>query len=231
MKRILLQLMLCCSLTITAQIQPDQRKFIEVKGSAEMSVQPDDIELEIVLRRSDSDRKADLSNTESAFYAVLKKNNIKTETVTFQNTSYWYWWYWWNDRYNSNPVKVVRLKLDAKTNFLKLVEDLNTNWVQSIRIAETTAREITRLRKEVKIQAMKAAKEKASYLLESVGEEVGSLLSVVEVPESDNNYYPFFDRGNLASNSVMQSTSTNTGVEGANAIKLRYEIQAKFEIQ
>ncbi len=230
MKRILLQILLCCCLTITAQVQTDQRKFIEVNGSAEMSVQPDDIELEIVLRRSDKDKKTDLSNIESAFYAVLKKNNIRTETVTFQNTSYWYWWYWWNDRYNSNPVKIVRLKLDAKTNFLKLVEDLNTDWVQSIRIAETTVRELTRLRKEVKIQAMKAAKEKASYLLESVGEEIGSLLSVVEVPESNPNYY-WLDRGNLASNSVMQSTSTNAGVDGANAIKLRYEIQAKFEIQ
>lgn len=233
-------LLLLSFLFWNAQAQTgDSRKYIEVTASAEMTVQPDEIELEIILVEYDfSGKKIKLDDIEDKFYKVLKDNHIDTKTLALESADQnWYWWYWWNYRYEHYHTKTITLKLNNQTNFLKLVEDLNEKWTQSIRISKTTHQEIQRLRKEVKIEAMKAAKSKATYLLESVDEKIGHLLSAEEVPETANYANPYwYGRQNLlsnVSNSVVSNTSSNpdSGVEHVGAIKLRYEIKAKYEIQ
>ncbi|WP_284650826.1 SIMPL domain-containing protein [Flavobacterium terrisoli] len=217
----------------------DSRKYIEVTASAEMSVQPDEIELEIVLMEYDlSGKKVKLDDIQDKFYKALKDNHIDTKTLALESTdNSWYWWYWWNYRHEHYRTKTIKLKLNNQTNFLKLVEDLNEKWTQSIRISKTTHQEIQRLRKEVKIEAMKAAKAKATYLLESVDEKIGHLLAVEEMPEATTNYNNFwYGRQNLlsnVSNSVVSNSSSDpdSGIDNVGAIKLRYEIKAKYEIQ
>ncbi|MGC4040695.1 MAG: SIMPL domain-containing protein [Flavobacterium sp.] len=216
----------------------DTRKFIEVTGSAEMSVQPDEIELEIVLMEYDNEgRKVKLDDLQGDFYKILRKNNIDTKTLALDSTNnYWYWWYWWNYRNERYLTKTITLKLSNKTNFLKLVEDLNTKGTQSIRISKTTHNEIQRLRKEVKIEAIKAAKAKAVYLLDAVGEEIDGLLNAEELPEQNNYYNNFwYGRQNLLSNVsnsvVSNSSNQDSGIDNVGQIKLRYEIKAKFGIK
>ncbi len=215
----------------------DSRKFIEVTGSAEMSIQPDEIELEIVIAEYDNEgKKVKLDDVQGEFYKVLKKNNIDTKTLSLESTNNdWYWWYWWSYRYASYRTKTITLKLNSKTNFLKLVESLNDKWTQSLRISKTTHNEIQRLRKEVKIEAIKAAKAKAAYLLEGVGEEIKGLLSAEELPEASANNY-WYGRQNLlsnVSNSIVSNSAGDSGnaIENVGQIKLRYEIKAKFEIK
>jgi uncharacterized protein YggE len=86
------------------------------------------------------------------------------------------------------------------------------------------------LRKEVKIAAMKAAKEKAAYLLESIDEKVGRIISVQEVSD---NYSSYRWRGNqnLVSNVSVQSNRSSDEFDQVTSITLRYQIKAKFEIQ
>jgi uncharacterized protein len=207
----------------------DTRKYIEVTGSAEMSIQPDEIELEIILVEYDKEgKKINLDKVNSDFNDVLIKNGIDIKTLTLISSSN-YWWYWWSNRKESYQTKTINLKLNKETNFLKLVEDLNKKWVQNISIAKSTNKEIYKFRKEVKIEAIKAAKEKASYLLESVGEQIGGVISIQEIPE-ENNYW--YNRNNMLSNSNISVSSRNSdAVENVAEIKLRYEIKVKFEIK
>jgi len=238
MKKAILFILFLFSTSIFAQTI-DTRKTIEVTGSAEMSIVPDEIELEIILLEYNlNGKKVTLSNIESDFNKILIKNNIDTKSINLEaSNNNWYWWHWWNYRYESYHTKTIHLKLNKETNFLKLVEDLNEKWTQSIRISKTTSREIQRLRKEVKKEAMRAAKEKATYLLESVDETIGSLLSAEEMPEAQNALNFWYNRPNLinnVSNSVMNSnsfSSSDNGIENVGNIKLRYEIKAKFEIK
>ena len=123
------------------------------------------------------------------------------------------------------------MNLNKETNFLKLVEDLNEKWVENIRIASKKNKDIQKYRKDVKIEAVKAAKEKATYLLESVGEHIGSVISIEEIPENNNYWY---GNTNLLSNSIINHNATNNNddeVKNVASIKLRYEIKAKFEIK
>ena len=83
----------------------------------------------------------------------------------------------------------------------------------------------------MKIEAIKAAKEKATYLLESIGEQIGGVLSIEEIPEATNYWY---NQSNMVSNSniSMNNGGNNAhGVGNVPMIKLRYEIKAKFEIK
>lgn len=224
--------MLACIIKSQAQSNFDARKFIEVTGSAEMTIQPDEIELEIILVEYDKNgQKVKLKTVENEFYEILKKNSINTNSLTLNSSEAYYWWYWWSYRDRPYTRKTLNLNLSKETNILKLVEDLNKKWIESIRIASTKNKDIQKYRKEVKIEAVKAAKEKATYLLESVGEQIGNVISIEEIPENNNYWYK---NSNLLSNSIMSPNSTNDNddaIKNVASIKLRYEIKAKFEIK
>jgi len=219
---------LMLSLSINAQTI-DTRKFIEVTGSAEMKVEPDEIELEIVLTEYDKNgKKVDLDNVNSDFNSVLKKHNVDLKTVTFEyfNSS---WYYRPDEKKETYQTKIVNVKLSKQTDLLKLVEALDRKWVESVRISNKTNNEIQKFRREVKIEALKAAKEKAGYLLKSVGEEIGTVLSIEEVPDTYNYWW---NQNLSVANTVMPTRSPeNGGVENATVISLKYEVRVKFEIK
>lgn len=209
-------------------------KFIEVNGSAEMNLQPDEIELEFVLQEYDrAGKKIKLDDITSDFYKMLKKHQINSDDLNYVSSTEFYWWYWWWHRSNYYQTKTVTLKLTKNVNILKLVEDLNEKWVQQIRISKSTHSKLQQYRKDVKAEAAKAAKEKASYLLQSLGEQLGQVLSVEEVPEINNQQNYWYRPNNLLSNSniSIQNNDNDENIGNIPSIKLRYEIKVKFAIQ
>jgi len=73
MKKAILFILFLFSTSIFAQTI-DTRKTIEVTGSAEMSIVPDEIELEIILLEYNlNGKKVTLSNIESDFNKILIK--------------------------------------------------------------------------------------------------------------------------------------------------------------
>lgn len=230
-------------LSISCTSQNQEKKFIEVTGSAEIKLQPDEIVLEIVLTEYNGNgKKFKLDDIESEFYKILEDNKIDTKKLVLENTNnQWYWYWYWHERHDQYLTKTINLKLNKETNFLKLSEDLKVKWVQSIRVTKTSHSDVQRIRKEIKKEAMRAAKEKATYMLESVGEEIGGLLSVEELPENvpqvNQNpwYYNQRTLQDVTSNSYVNSSNvgvdSNAGVQNSNEIKLRFEVKAKFEIK
>ncbi len=209
-------------------------KFIEVNGSAEMNLQPDEIELEIVLQEYDrSGKKIKLDDITDDFYKMLKKHQVDKDDLNYVSSAEFYWWYWWWHRNSHYQTKTITLKLTKNVNILKLVEDLNEKWVQQIRISKSTHSKLQQYRKDVKAEAAKAAKEKAGYLLQSLGEQLGQVLSVEEVPEINNQPNYWYRPNNLLSNSniSIQSDNNTESIGNIPSIKLRYEIKVKFAIQ
>jgi len=209
----------------------EESRFISVTGSAEVVVSPDEIELEITLKEytSQKDTKIELPKIESKFIDILNKNKIEKRNIIFGNSDY-YWYYWWSYRNDTYKQKKYKIKLDNSTNFLALVQDLDTEGVHSLRISNTTNKQLQELRKDIKISALRAAKEKAIYLLESIDEQIGKIISIEEVPDNRNYYW----RGsqNLLSNAVVSTNAaSNDDIENVATIKLRYEVKTKFEIE
>ena len=229
--QLLLLILFLQASNLFAQSTTETRKFIEVTGSAERSVKPDEIELETVITEYIKDGSTvKLENIEKDFYTVLKKNSVDIENLKLNGLESNYWWYWWNNRNKPLKTKTFKLSITGDINFLKLVEDLNKKWVESISISEKKNKNIQDYRREVKMEAIKAAKEKAAYLLESIGEHLGNVISVEENPDDATSiWYP---GRNVLSNTLLNTNSSETDeINNVSSIKLRYEIKAKFEIR
>ena len=83
------------------------------------------------------------------------------------------------------------------------------------------------LKKELKIKALKAAKEKATYMVEALGNKLGSVLDIQEI---NNEIFP---QQNYRSNMMMKASSDLA--ESApeidfKKIKLNYVVNTVFEI-
>lgn len=214
------------------ELSTELHRVITVTGSAEMIVPPDQLELQITL----TEQSNQLSGIEKAFWTILLGHQITEKEAQFnQVNSTFYWYYWWHHRNDSRQSKIITLKLDAKTDFMKLVKDLDKDYITSIRITGTSNKHIQELREEVKIEAIKAAKKKAAYLLKAVDAELGELVQVDEIKSIDNTSPSWYwqPQQEKYSNSVLsysKSRSSGSYMENVPEIKLRYEIQTKFKI-
>ena len=105
----------------------------------------------------------------------------------------------------------------------RMISEINNTGIEYMRIGELKHKDISNYRKEVKKQALIEAKEKATYLVETMDKNLGDIISIREA----NNDYGWMSR-NMMSNTTMESSSG--GMEIEKRIKLRYEIVAQFEI-
>ena len=99
--------------------------------------------------------------------------------------------------------------------------------IYNMNIAKMRHSKIEEFRRAVKVSALKAAKQKASDLVEGIGQKIGKAIHIIEM--SDNN-------NRLGSNTVVygnvmqKSKSGNRQVE-FEKIKIRYKISAKFKLE
>jgi uncharacterized protein YggE len=71
------------------------------------------------------------------------------------------------------------------------------------------------LRKQIKQDALKAAREKAQYLLESIGKKAGDVITIKEVNGDHNyGYYGYYGSGSSASNLSNSALGTNGTYNG-----------------
>ncbi len=215
--------------------QDPHNSFIEVTGSAEMTVIPDDIELEIVLAHP-GNTKNSVEVLDKKFFDALEAHKMPKSAVSFvsvDNPYYWYCW-WWEYRHYNNS-KTYKIKLDCKKHDFAFINDIKPDYIRSIRIASSTHSQIAEYRRQLKMEAMKAAKEKASDLLECIGQKAGKVFEVVELQEPDANNYWFngYNVNSYTSNAYFQQPLSGADASDqphVPSIKLRFEIKAKFEI-
>jgi len=120
--------------------------------------------------------------------------------------------------------KQLDIRLTDFEQINSIIRSVNTWGIESMRIGELKHKDLPMYRKQGKIEALKAAREKASYLVEAMGQELGEVIRIVE--PADNNisrYLPFQAQSNVS----MGTAAT----EQYRVIKLRYEMTARFAIK
>jgi hypothetical protein len=232
----LLIVSLCVS-THFLNAQEISKKQITVTGSAEMSIDPDQVEISVVLYTT----RSDFEKREDEFISLCRKYKIPEDQLAFKGSSsdwsYWHnWYYWWYYRSASYQTQTYKIKLNANVNLMEFVKELNKGWIQNISISSTSNKNMALYRKEVKKEAIRMAKEKAKYLLEAIDEQIGSVISVEEITADNNSknnnrpngyggyydgygwYNPYYggnyggNNGNSISNSNINSNSVmNSG--------------------
>ncbi|WP_029296616.1 SIMPL domain-containing protein [Chryseobacterium hispalense] len=203
--------------------QETKKNFIEVTGVAEMEVEPDEILFNIGIK---GDNKNQLADNEKQLFEILKNNGVKNEDIKFKSI--------YQNIYSKTKIftKNLQFKVTKKTDMGNLFENLNQKWITSINIDEIRNTKIADYRKTVKINALKAAKEKADYLLESMAKRTGNPLEIVEIEDyTSDTVLPMNFRAKAA-NIQLEAADANVdySFDNIDNIKLKYSIKTKYEI-
>ncbi|WP_330745545.1 SIMPL domain-containing protein [Chryseobacterium sp. CP-77] len=203
--------------------QEVKKNAIEVTGVAEMEVEPDEIIFSIGIK---ADNKNDLADNEKKLFDILKNAGVKNEDIKFKSM--------YQNIYSKTAKfsKNYHFKAGTKSNLSKIFEDLNQKWVSSLNIAEVKNTKIADFRKAVKINALKAAKEKADYLLESMGKKTGNALEIVEIEDyTSDMIMPVAYKGRASNIQLeMADATVDFSFDNIENIKLKYSIKTKYEI-
>lgn len=211
------------------QTQPE-RRVIEVSGSAERLVTPDEFTFKITLvERIENKQKITIEQQETALRIELARLGVDVakDLSIFDLSSTYFRQKKVKDVLGTKDYRLKIRDLNKIATLQELADRLN---VSRLDLINTEHSEITRLRRETKIDAIKAAKVKAVYLLEAIGQRVGMAVSIKEEPEESPGSSNF---ANTRTNTFVTSAGVMDRDDGLSfaPIRLRYAITAKFEIE
>ena len=210
-------------------------KKIEVTGSAEQEVLPDEIFVTVSLREyfkdKDNKNKIDIMVLEKQLQKAVEEAGIPKENFTIGTLSGYR--EWWGKKKpttflesKSYIIKVPNLyKIDG------IISKVDDKGIAYTNIDRYEFSKIEQLRKEIKIKALQAAKEKAKYLLEGIGEQMGEALDIIEI---DQSYSPQPVYSNMMMRSARVEVASDAMPESTvdvQKIKVRYEMKASFRIK
>lgn len=209
----------------------DLRRKIEVIGTAEAEVTPDIIYFGITLKEyMDGKKLVDIEQLERQLQKAVSEAGIAKEDFTINNISS----YNYVNEKKKNPGflarKQYRIKFSDLTKINQLLSKVDQKGIESTNIESYDYSKIETLKKELKLKALLAAKEKANFLLQGLGEKLGGALDVQEI-NNESFPQPMY-RAN-----VMMMKSADSVAEAAPAedidfkkIKLNYQMRVVFEI-
>jgi uncharacterized protein YggE len=209
-------------------------KTITVTGSAEMEVTPNEIYVQVDLKEYEKKGgvKVSIDKIKADFLTAAKSIGIADTAITI--TQY--------DGFNGNPWLRKKAKKDelyasitynVKIKDSKQLDDLvsklDDNATQNFFIQRTSHSQLADFRKKLKIEAVKAAKEKAQYLASAVDEKIGVAVTINEPTEY---YVPYYNM--RVSNSMLKTESAPVANDVAapdfKKIKLKYDVTVVFAL-
>lgn len=234
-KAILLSvLLLSYSVMLHAQ-NDDSSKYIEVTGSSEIEVDPDEIHLIIQIQEYWEEEFQDNTKPEQYKTKVPIENIEKDLMATLQNIGVapsnirvWEIGNYWRQTGKDFLVsKEFDLKLDNFKIVDVIIKNINHKGINALHFGELKNKDQASYRKLGKIEALKAAKVKATYLVDCMGKQLGDILRIIEPEEQGNHFMP-------AQASFSNATFTSPRDPNSTAlrkIKYKYEMKARFEIK
>ena len=212
--------------------------YIEVTGSSEIEVEPDEIVLSIRIREyweeefarksrpEDYRTKVPLERIESELMAALARVGVRKGDVSVQGLGD----SWREQGKDFLAGKQYRVRVRDFKTVNRILSQVDTRGIQNIAVAEMKNNDMARYRQQGKIQALEAARAKASYLLEAVGKRLGDIRFIVE-PDQDGFYggAPYL-QSNVAMDQAGVAADAGGLSEATAKIRLRYSMRVRFGI-
>ena len=219
-------------------------KTITVSGSAEMEIVPDEIYVNITLReyQKRGENKKDIETIKTTFLENCKAIGLPDSVISIISFTGYNNYYSFKKRKKDPDMQssiAYQVKFKSGELMDKLVEKLDDEATQNFVIANTSHSKMTEFRRQLKIKAVQAAKDKGIYLTEAVSERLGEAITIIE-PDESNNTLAFAN--GFASNNVYSQTNLSfrgrigneSGTEQEidfKKIKLRYEVSVVFSLK
>ncbi|QXV66701.1 DUF541 domain-containing protein [Mucilaginibacter achroorhodeus] len=227
-KFVLLAVFALTSLGAFAQ-SADLRRKIEVTGTAEQEVTPDIINVSISLKEyMNGKTKVTITQLEQQLEKAVAQAGIPKEDFTVNSLSSWNY----TTEKKKNPdflaSKTYGIKFHDLNKFNQIIAKLDAKGIQSTNIDSYDYSKINEIKNKLKLQALLSARDKAAFLVNGLGDKLGSALNITE---SDNSNFPqprnvmFMAKANMAGDATPESDID------VRKIKLSFQINAIFEIK
>ncbi|HEY8561171.1 MAG TPA: SIMPL domain-containing protein [Pyrinomonadaceae bacterium] len=229
---ILLLLVVVClaSANIFAQENAEKR-VIEVTGSAETWVTPNEFTFKITLvERIEDKKKLTIETQEARLKDELAKLGVDVEKdlTIYDLTSVYIARKRTKDTLGS---KDYRLKLKDLAKIEKLQDVADRLNIANLDLIESTHSDLTRFRQETKMEAVKAARLKAEYMLGAISERAGKAVFVQEIDEETPRVVSSGVLSNQSNTFMADGSQSSSATLTFSKIKLRYAVLARFEIE
>ncbi|HNW52408.1 MAG TPA: SIMPL domain-containing protein [Prolixibacteraceae bacterium] len=202
--------------------------YIEVTGKAEMEVAPDEIFIQIFINESDYKGKQTLEILERNMLKKLQEIGIdlkKEFAVNDISSNFKDYWIKKTDIFTSKQYQVIVHTAPMAGRVFRELEGLG---ISNISIEKVDNSEIEKFKKEVKVKAIQAAKEKAESLSGAIGQTIGK---AIYIRESEPLYAPVMANTMMKARGMeLDASYTEPDIE-FEKIKLEYSVDVYFELK
>lgn len=213
--------------TLSLQAQTNER-YIEVTGTSEIEIVPDEIHYLIEIREYFKEEfdgkskpeeyrtKVPLAEIEQGLREALANSGIPQNAIRTQEIGD----YWRQQGQDFLVSKKFDITLTDFNQINEIVKRIDTKGIHTMRIGELENNDMLAYHQKGKIEALKAARRKATYLVEALGKRLGDVIRIVE---KDSGYASPFAQSNVMSSDAASFDNFRT-------IKKNYSMLVRFEI-
>lgn len=160
--------------------------YIEVTGTMETEIIPNEIYLNIVLNENDNKGKLSVEAQENQMISALKALGIDLEkSLSILDFNGYYKRKFFADN-TVTKIKTYELVVHSGEMVGNVYQAMDAINISNISITKVSHSEIEKIRRETKLKAIKAAKEKANDYAQAINQTLGKALFIQESQNSLN---------------------------------------------
>lgn len=225
MKRLILTPFLLLPFFMSAQ-ENSKEPFIEVTGTAYREIEPNEIYVSIRIKEFEEARqKVSLEKLEKDFYNAVKEAGINRSRVELAGAGSDLDKFRRKDK-EAYREKTFQIKLTSASELEKFIEKLSAVKVDSVDITRLDHTDYEKIKLDLKVEALKAARAKAETLVTSIGSQLGKSLMIRDFDFGPQPYMEM--KANVRMMDAAQSADEPIAFR---KIKLQAQITAQFEIK
>lgn len=216
------------ALPAAAQMQEAYPSYIQVTGRAEKELTPDEFYLQIVINERDSKGKISVESQQRDMVAVLRKLGVDVEKqLKMANLSSEFF-----KKNTSLAMAKYQLQLGSSGEVAKVWQALDDLGISNISILKVTHSQLDKYKQEVRLEAMRNARESAQEMAGAIGQTIGKCFYIYD---SNSNVLPvMYDNAVLMRSAKAVADAESVAEEDPlefKTIKLEYGVQAKFVLE
>lgn len=223
-KSITIIILLITSLTYaqTGEKNFIDQNYIEVTGTADMEIIPDQIFMKIIIHEKEIKGKMTIDELEKSMIDkfIEMELNVKEDLAIIDLSSNFKYYFLKEDKIYISKEYELKVE-DARTAGL-VIQELDKLYISNITISKVDHSKIDGYKNQIKMNAVRAAKEKADALVSEIDQTIGKAIYIKEL---DNIRII-----NSLSGKVSGVQVSNISIRGARSNEtLIYEPEIEFE--
>ncbi len=207
-------------------------RTIQVTGSAEMMIDPDEIYITVVLQEwYDGKTKITIDKLEADMFKALNTLGIEAKNISLSDAESNFHYRW----LKSDEALLSRnytIQVSTAQMVIKVYDEMAKLRASDAFISKVSHSKIEEYRMQTKVSATVAAKNKATQMLKAIGEETGEAILIQEINNDVSTPYQY---SQMEISNTYRILDNIAGYDQSQIsyqkIKLRYEVYAQFEIK